>query len=64
LTVLAKQQLGLRYAAGGGTGTQHMTVQWFARLAGITLEHVPYDAVAKIHIISNSYEIAIGVVSQ
>ena len=42
LTVLAKQQPGLRYAAGGGLGSQHMTVQWFARLAGITLEHVPY----------------------
>jgi tripartite-type tricarboxylate transporter receptor subunit TctC len=42
LTVLAKQQPGLRYATGGGLGTQHMTVQWFARLAGVTLEHVPY----------------------
>ena len=42
LTALAKQQPGLRYATGGGLGTQHMTVQWFARLAGVTLEHVPY----------------------
>jgi tripartite-type tricarboxylate transporter receptor subunit TctC len=42
LTVLAKQQPGLHYATGGGIGTQHIAVQWFARLAGVTLEHVPY----------------------
>jgi tripartite-type tricarboxylate transporter receptor subunit TctC len=42
LTALAKQEPSLRYATGGGLGTQHMTVQWFARLAGVTLEHVPY----------------------
>jgi tripartite-type tricarboxylate transporter receptor subunit TctC len=42
LIVLAKQQPGLHYATGGGLNTQHITVQWFARLAGVTLEHVPY----------------------
>jgi tripartite-type tricarboxylate transporter receptor subunit TctC len=43
LIALAKRQPGLRYATGSGVGSsQHMVVQWFARLAGITLEQVPY----------------------
>jgi tripartite-type tricarboxylate transporter receptor subunit TctC len=42
LIALAKQEPGLRYATGGGLGTQHMTVQWLARLAAVTMEHVPY----------------------
>ena len=43
LIVLAKQQPGLRYATGSGLGSpQHMAVQWFARIAGIALEQVPY----------------------
>jgi tripartite-type tricarboxylate transporter receptor subunit TctC len=43
LIVLAKQQPGLRYATGSGFGSpQHMAVQWFARIAGLTLEQVPY----------------------
>lgn len=43
LVALAKQQPGLRYATGSGIGSsQSMVVQWFARLAGITLEQVPY----------------------
>jgi len=43
LTGLAKQQPGLRYATGSGVGSpQHMVVQWYARLAGIKLEQVPY----------------------
>jgi tripartite-type tricarboxylate transporter receptor subunit TctC len=43
LIVLAKQQPGLRYATGSGVGSpQHMATQWFARIAGITLEQVPY----------------------
>src|SRR5215813_8774146 len=43
LIALAKQQPGLRYATGSGLGSpQHMAVQWFARLAGITVEQVPY----------------------
>jgi len=43
LTALAKQQPGLRYATGSGYGSpQHMVVQWFASIAGITLEQVPY----------------------
>jgi tripartite-type tricarboxylate transporter receptor subunit TctC len=43
LIVLAKQQPGLRYATGSGVGSpQHMAVQWFARIGGLTLEQVPY----------------------
>jgi tripartite-type tricarboxylate transporter receptor subunit TctC len=34
---------GLRYATGSGYGSaQHMVVQWFASIAGIKLEQVPY----------------------
>ena len=43
LIALAKQQPGMRYATGSGIGSaQHMVVQWFARLADIKLEQVPY----------------------
>ena len=43
LVALAKQQPGLRYATGSGVGSpQHMAVQWFAQIAGIKLEQVPY----------------------
>jgi tripartite-type tricarboxylate transporter receptor subunit TctC len=43
LIALAKQQPGLRYATGSGVGSpQHMVVQWFAKIAGIKLEQVPY----------------------
>jgi tripartite-type tricarboxylate transporter receptor subunit TctC len=43
LIALAKQQPGLRYATGSGVGSpQHMAVQSFAQIAGITLEQVPY----------------------
>jgi tripartite-type tricarboxylate transporter receptor subunit TctC len=43
LIALAKQQPGLRYATGSGAGSfQHIVVQWFAHLAGIKLEQVPY----------------------
>jgi tripartite-type tricarboxylate transporter receptor subunit TctC len=42
LIALAKQQPGLRYATGSGLGAQHMVAQWFASIAGIKLEHVPY----------------------
>ena len=43
LIAIAKQQPGLRYATGGGYGTpQHIMVQWFASIAGIKLEQVPY----------------------
>jgi len=42
LIALAREQPGLRYATGSGLGAQHMVVQWFASIAGIKLEHVPY----------------------
>jgi tripartite-type tricarboxylate transporter receptor subunit TctC len=43
LIALAKKQPGLPYATGSGVGSaQHMAVQWFAQIAGITLEQVPY----------------------
>ncbi len=43
LVALAKEQPGLRYATGSGVGSpQHMAVQWFAQIAGIKLEQVPY----------------------
>jgi len=43
LVALAKKQPGLRYATGSGIGSQqHMAVQWFAQIAGIKLEQVPY----------------------
>ena len=43
LVTLAKKQPGLPYATGSGLGSpQHMAVQWFAQIAGITLEQVPY----------------------
>jgi tripartite-type tricarboxylate transporter receptor subunit TctC len=43
LIALAKKQPGLPYATGSGLGSpQHMAVQWFAQIAGIRLEQVPY----------------------
>jgi tripartite-type tricarboxylate transporter receptor subunit TctC len=43
LVTLAKQQPGIRYGTGSGVGSaQHMVTQWFAQLAGVELEQVPY----------------------
>jgi tripartite-type tricarboxylate transporter receptor subunit TctC len=43
LIALAKKQPGLPYATGSGTGSaQHIAAQWFAQIADIKLEHVPY----------------------
>jgi tripartite-type tricarboxylate transporter receptor subunit TctC len=43
LIALAKKQPGLPYATGSGAGSgQHIAVQWFAEIAGIKFEHVPY----------------------
>jgi tripartite-type tricarboxylate transporter receptor subunit TctC len=42
LIAFARQQPGLRYATGSGVDAQHMVVQWFASIAGIKLEQVPY----------------------
>jgi tripartite-type tricarboxylate transporter receptor subunit TctC len=43
LVALARQQPGMRYATGSGSGSpHHMVAQWFAQIAGIKLEQVPY----------------------
>jgi len=43
VTALAKQQPGLRFATGSGVGSlQAMTVLWYAQMAGISMEQVPY----------------------
>jgi tripartite-type tricarboxylate transporter receptor subunit TctC len=43
LVALAKQQPGMNYVIGGGTGNQqHIVVEWFAQIAGIKLVVVPY----------------------
>jgi tripartite-type tricarboxylate transporter receptor subunit TctC len=43
LTSLVKQQPGLGFATGSGAGsTQAMVALWYAKLAGIKLEQVPY----------------------
>jgi tripartite-type tricarboxylate transporter receptor subunit TctC len=43
LVALVKQQPGLRYGTGSGVGSaQHMVTQWFAQIAGVDLEQVPY----------------------
>jgi tripartite-type tricarboxylate transporter receptor subunit TctC len=39
---LAKQQPGLSFATSGIGTQQHVAAEWFAALAGIRLEHVPY----------------------
>jgi len=42
LVGLAKQRPGLSYATSGVGSQQHMTAEWFAQIAGIKLDHVPY----------------------
>ena len=42
LIALAKQRPGMSYATSGVGSQQHMAAEWFAQLAGIRLEHVPY----------------------
>ena len=42
LIELVKQKPGLSYATSGVGSQQHMVAEWFAKLAGIKLEHVPY----------------------
>jgi tripartite-type tricarboxylate transporter receptor subunit TctC len=42
LIALAKQRPGMSYATSGVGSQQHIAAQWFAHLAGIKLEHVPY----------------------
>ena len=42
LIALAKAKPGLAYATSGSGSIQHMAGEWFARLAGVQLTHVPY----------------------
>ena len=42
LIALAKARPGLAYATSGSGSIQHIAGEWFARLAGIQLTHVPY----------------------
>jgi tripartite-type tricarboxylate transporter receptor subunit TctC len=42
LVALAKAKPGLAYATSGAGSLQHMAGEWFAKLAGIHLTHVPY----------------------
>jgi tripartite-type tricarboxylate transporter receptor subunit TctC len=42
LVAVAKQKPGLGFATSGAGSQQHMTAEWFAKLAGIRLTHVPY----------------------
>ena len=40
--VLAKREPGMSYATSGIGSQQHMVAEWFAKIAGIRLAHVPY----------------------
>ncbi len=42
LVAAVKQKPGLGFATSGAGSQQHITGEWFAKLAGIQLTHVPY----------------------
>jgi tripartite-type tricarboxylate transporter receptor subunit TctC len=42
LIALAKGKPGLAYATSGAGSLQHIAAEWFAKLAGVKLTHVPY----------------------
>jgi tripartite-type tricarboxylate transporter receptor subunit TctC len=42
LIALAKAKPGIAYATSGSGSIQHMAGEWFAKLAGVKLTHVPY----------------------
>ncbi|MBI1942227.1 MAG: tripartite tricarboxylate transporter substrate binding protein [Betaproteobacteria bacterium] len=42
LISLAKSKPGLAYATSGAGSLQHIAGEWFAKLAGVSLTHVPY----------------------
>lgn len=42
LVALAKAKPGLGFATSGAGSQQHMTFEWFAKMAGIQVTHVPY----------------------
>ncbi len=42
LVALAKAKPGMAYATSGAGSLQHIAAEWFAKLSGIQLTHVPY----------------------
>ena len=42
LIALAKQRPGMSYATSGVGSQQHIAAQWFAQIADLKLDHVPY----------------------
>ncbi len=42
LVALAKAKPGLGFATSGAGSQQHIAAEWFARMAGIQLTHIPY----------------------
>lgn len=42
LVAAAKAKPGLAYATSGAGSQQHIAAEWFAKLAGIQLTHIPY----------------------
>ncbi len=42
LVALAKQKPGIGFATSGAGSQQHMAGEWFAKIAGVQLTHVPY----------------------
>ena len=42
LVAAASKNPGLAYATSGAGSQQHMAAEWFAKLAGIQLTHIPY----------------------
>jgi len=42
LVAAARKKPGLAYATSGAGSQQHMAAEWFAKLAGIQLTHIPY----------------------
>jgi tripartite-type tricarboxylate transporter receptor subunit TctC len=42
LVALAKKKPGIGFATSGAGSQQHMAGEWFAKIAGIQLTHVPY----------------------
>ncbi len=42
LVALARQKPGMGYATSGAGSQQHIAAEWFAKLAGIQLTHIPY----------------------
>jgi len=47
LVTFAKKNPGLGYATAGAGSQQHIAAEWFAKLAGIRLTHVPYKGGAQ-----------------